>query len=706
MSIKTTKTTKVHTITKAGPKDEEGSGFGQTKVDLNQLHLTSRRVNDFLANGSSEPVMVVGVDPGLNGEASDEAHCVFLVKGDHLGVLAGQTVNSETTDDILTPLTQMTRLSDIIGQARRFIRRENIPVLVVVERNLSSTSALVYRQVLYLLRSGLGRDVGRLAGDTANILFAPDVAASGIPDQAIPNTGDDGNNDEGSDTNDDATPAPKRPKNGIGIWTSTPGKAANYILYTKLFGSITDPSLMRQRPILLSPREGEDRFQLGSYQLMELVETQRATYIANNKKRVGGIVQRNDMFMAFTFTLAWITRFMRLTGSARADYIHQARIQEGDAQHSIHRYLEHYNTTTDDTDDSNQNRNQEEGIQTVMTPTLPSPIATITAVPTMNPAFLGLVHGSPVCDAFVAIAAIRYATLHLVKRSSALIKRIIVQRVLIEGWHPPSGYDVRLLVQHQGRISWKDILLTHWPICGTEEQVRGRHGRVSTVFNWYRMTAGPRNTTPWWGSLPSAGCSQEMSSLCKTVEAACTLVRTVIKIHHSNHPLYRLLQEGSMPRDLTVFSRMLEACSQKMYRLSLTFDVDSQRYGNGAPIIRSDKNIRSHLQQHPPLTCINGQPTLSADYTREYFALVAYAQALAYPMPALRASLIAVLGERCRYEVANCHLRLTCRKSRRVPYGTLCKSHIPQPVLTQAIAQQRDRVPQGPPSVRYTVVGC
>ena len=622
-----------------------------------------------ISSGSDPLRIIIGVDPGLNGNASDEAHCAFLIKGKNIGILGGQVVESAITDHSLTPLAQMMRLATMIKQVRKYVKNtledteEDHKILLVVERNMVATAGPVYRQVLHLLREGA-------AGvQTGTIIFVPDMAPP-----------------------DDEEPKPKRPfrlsaEGRLGVWTSAGSKQTNTDAYMTVIRTHNE-GVMTLSPniaLMILPPASDSHFQLSGVKLMQVVESQRKNFALSIKTKKDGVIQHNDMYMVFTFTLAWVHAFAQKLADEQKHFLGLAEMDEQRAGKLIVKFL----TTSKDNEEVHDDAENAENTRNAMDPMRQflSPIPSLPINMTVKPP-LNLVRGSRACDSFVAIAGIRFAAAFYMKRSCSLIRRIILERVLVDGWREPAGYAVHTSLL-KPRTKWKQLLLENEKKKDEYERIRDKHSTLSVALHWRRL---PPATGVWWRAPPAAGCMDELEHLCNSVDQASKLARSVVKEHHAHHPQY-----GTTRHDLTVFSRLLQTCAQRLHRLSLTFATESPTRK-----IRTDAEIRKHVvkaNMRPPAS----SRTLDEDYGRTYFCLLAYSHALSQPISHLRTDLVKILTEPDTQETKpysimstqypSNGLELRAIQTRRIPYHDLCKlkyKNQPEKMLEKIKAQTKN----------------
>ena len=477
----------------------------------------------------------------------------------------------------------------------------------------------------------------------------------------------------------------------VGVYTSSSSKKANTQAYVDIFRAQqnihktqTTWEIGQEKKIYILPT-GERWFQLPAARLMEVIDRQYDNFDLTVKVKRDGVVLHNDLFMVFTFTLAWVRAFVNKLPAEQHHFVAMAKTMEQHAGRLIDDLMTSNGNQGVDQDQDDQD-DQEEPFPTVAVnsnhPVQPQPA-------------LNLVRQSPECDSFVAIAAVRFASVFFIKRSCSLIRRIILQRVLVDKWNPPAGCDVHV-VELKPRTRWKEVLLGQPAEEGyTERAKRAKEkGRPCTAFHWRCCTS----SDVWWGKPPAAGSRDELLHLCRSLDHASRQAQQVITEHHQHHPQY-----GTTRRDLTVFTRLLQMCGQRLHRLSLTFGVElKHNHTNCSRKIPTEKVIRENIGSNgddPPTETL--RPTLDSDYAQTYFALLAYTHALTQPTSHLRVTLNQVLTDPATgrvepYEVLRSNLKLRPVTSSRIPYREICmatlqEAEIQQKILAQAASSQQTK---------------
>lgn len=611
--------------------------------------------------GEPTPRIVVGVDPGLNGDASDEAHCAFLLgrKGPEIGILAGQLVPSGITDNSLTPLVQMMRLATLIQQSRKFVRAqgytEDAQVLVVVERNMVATAGPVYRQVLHLLRKGAWG--GKALGDAKDIIFVPDLTEPSSEELGRGRTGpaaQDGEKVEDTDKGQDSAPKRKKVRKDplqdrVGVYTTQWSKIRNSNAYLAQFDK-NNTELSQKKLVIINSSRSE--FQLPGLKLMETVEAQRKLFKLGEKQKIDGVVQHNDMYMVFTFTLAWVTNFQKkYVYAQQEEFVRVAKYKETRAARLIESHL---------AAEANAEEDEAGGEAPIL-----QPVAGPAAQQPDDKDVLDLdALTQEQRDAYVAITAVRFSVAYYLKRACSLLRRLILQRVLLEGWQESANCGVSWCRQAP-RTSWKQILMAS--NIADEQTAKATYGRPHVSIHWQKSSPGKGL---WWPTPLPAGSvgDNELRSLGACVDSACQQARDVIARHHRHHPQY-----GATGRDLGVFCRLLQTCAQQLHGLSLAYDVEC----TGRPqTIPTESSIRTTLAQNPQSPRAAG--IMDPDYAESYFSLLAYTNALTSTTPRSRAVLQKFADRRpgypVRYTVED--LELQIRRSTRVPYAAVCRTQL------------------------------
>lgn len=644
--------------------------------------------------GDPVPRIVLGVDPGLNGDASDEAHCAFLLaqQSNNIGILAGQLVPSGITDNSLTPLVQMMRLATLIQQARTFVRQTaakwssvDAEVLVVVERNMVATAGPVYRQVLHLLRKGAWGGTAAL-GDTGNIIFVPDLTEVSSEELRRAQGGQQRAQVVDEDTTEEPEKAAKKKKvrrdplqDRVGVYTTQGSKIRNSNQYLAQFSKKNEDLLQRRLVIINSRRT---QFQLPGLRLMQTVEAQRGLFKLGEKQKVDGVVQHNDMYMVFTFTLAWVKNFQNYIPPQRAEFVRVAKYKENRALRLITAQLE---AQANNPAEGEEEMGDEAPIlQPLQPPTRPD-----------NTDVLSLdAMSQEQQDAYVAITGVRFGVAYYLKRACSLLRRLILQRVLLEGWHESANCAVHWCRQAP-RTSWKQVLLAS-NLVRNEEQARTDYGQACIAIHW-RKTQGTGGL--WWPTPPPAGSegTNELRSLCTCIDSACQQARDVIARHHRHHP-----QHGATGRDLGVFCRLLQTCAQQLHSLSLTYDVECQGQTH---TIQTEAKIRNNLRDKPPKEPKEPARIMDPDYAESYFSLLAYANAVVTSIPRSRAVLQKFAHTRAsypvKYRIADSDLELQIRMTKRVPYAAVCRAQLSPTTLADLVRADTQSKPQG---VRCSIV--